>query len=262
MATKLQLMALACGVLALSAATAGFSQPAAADPAVVAAPVALQALPPSQFWTLAMTYQPEFCTTHAGDPGCAGDLAASKGFALRGFWPSTRRGPSDVTPIVAIEPHPAQLPVIPTLLITPLGPNLPQSCQVGIAYDAGRTCLAHHEFDQADTAADASARPFVQTAALLAERFRSLPGINGLIDRRAGRSVTASQLNGGASIRLICDEKAGGAWLAEIDVALDRNAYDAFPTPVSLHRGPPRFARTAAPGDLRECPTHGPIYLQ
>lgn len=218
-----------------------------------------------QFWTLAMSYQTEFCTTHARNPECTGGIAKVKGLTLHGFWPSLNSGAIYEGPLSY-----ARVPISETT-IWQLATVMPSAdCHIGASYSASDFCLVDHEWEVHGTLSGQAPDFYFQTAKLLADRFRALPGINGLIERHSGRTASAGELKAalaldlpGEPTKLVCEFKNDREqWLVEIEVALDITRYDAFPTPASFHRPFHDYARSTPNGATHYCPTRVPIHIQ
>ena len=231
---------------------------AALAPAAAVMPI------PFHFWVLAMSYQTEFCAIHQQNPECPGGIAQVKGLTLHGLWPNVDSGAAFEGPIRF------KRPAISAATVAALATVMPSArCHIDAPYDADHFCLPDHEWEKHGTLSTLDPERYFQTAKSLADRFRALPAIIGLIATRAGATATASELAAalaldlpGEASKLVCDTKSGEHWLSEIEVALDFARYDAFPTPASFHTPFPDYV-PPHPSDVSPyCPPEGPIRIR
>lgn len=182
-------------------------------------------------YVLALSWQPAFCETHGEKPECRGldgaDFAAGN-LTVHGLWPNDgpNSGPTycDVDAATKALDQPQSWCELPKPKLTEqtrgaLAPAMP-----GVA-----SCLDRHEWIKHGTCSGIDADAYFAQSVRLAAAIQATK-LGEAVARNIGKNVTPRQLinafeaefgaGSGKALTLICTRRNGGAYLAEIRIAL------------------------------------------
>jgi ribonuclease T2 len=198
---------------------------------------ACEPAPDFDHYVLALSWQPAFCETHANKPECraldATDFAASN-LVLHGLWPSD-----------ALAEEPAYCGVAAGERATdesgqwcelpPPGADHATESALQDLMPGAASCLDRHEWLKHGTCSGLDADAYFAASARLTEGFQATR-LAGVLRHSVGREVPLIRLveaferdfgaEAGAALTITCRRSGGRAYLAEIRVALRRDAVD------------------------------------
>lgn len=189
------------------------------------------------YYILALSWQPAFCERNMGKPECqaldAGDFAAAHP-VLHGLWPNATDGAElaycDVGGSTQATDEAGQWCELPA-------PGADQQTQTDLqnVMPGSASCLDRHEWLKHGTCSGLAADAYFDAAARLTEEFQATR-LAGVLQRSVGREIPLLQLisafenefgaESGAALTVTCRKAGGRAYLAEIRLALRRNAID------------------------------------
>ncbi|MBL8573876.1 MAG: hypothetical protein JNM13_09385 [Hyphomicrobiaceae bacterium] len=214
---------------------------------------ACEPAPDFDHYVLALSWQPAFCETHANKPECraldAADFAASN-LVLHGLWPND-----------ALAEEPAYCGVAASERATdesgqwcelpPPGADREIESALQDLMPGAASCLDRHEWLKHGTCSGLDADAYFAASARLTEGFQATR-LAGVLRHSVGREIPLIRLveafrldfgaEAGAALTITCRRSGGRAYLAEIRVALRRDAVDRALAADSLYLAgdPPR----------------------